>query len=91
MLSMSYISGSKGVLLRLLGYLSYLYCFSIVNLSQLLYISNPFLGYLLDLNLLLSKLYYYLIILLKLFPSKRSLLFSLLSSLFSSSKLLYYF
>ena len=91
MLSVSYISGSKGVLLRLLSYLSYLYCFSIVNLSQLLYISNPFLGYLLDLNLLLSKLYYYLTILLKLFPGKRSLLFSLLSGLFSSSKLPYRF
>jgi hypothetical protein len=91
MLSASYIGGSKGVLLRLLGHLSYLYCFSIVNLSQLLRISNPFPGYLLDLNLLLSKLYCYLIILLKLFPSKHSLLFSLLSGLFVSSKLPYYF
>ena len=91
MLSASYIGGSKGVLLRLLGYLSCLYCFSIVNLGQFLRINNPFLGYLLDLNLLFSKLYYYLTILLKLFPNKCSLLFSLLSGLFSSSKLSYCF
>jgi hypothetical protein len=91
MLSASYISSSKGVLLCRLGYLSYLPYLSTVNLSELLYISSPFLGFLSNLNLLLKKLYYYLTILPKLFPSKLSLLFSLLSSLFSSSELLYCF
>ena len=91
MLSASYTSGSKGVLLRLLCYLSCLPYLPMVNLSQLLCISNPFPGCLSGLNLLLSKLYYRLIILLKLFPSKLSLLFSLLSGLSSSSKLLYCF
>jgi len=91
MLSASYIGGGNGVLLRLLSHLFYLPCLSMVNLSQLLYISNPFLGYLSSLNLLLSKLYYYLIILPKLFPSKLALLFSLLSGLFGSGKLLYCF
>jgi len=91
MLSISYISSSKGVLLYRLGYLSYLPYLSTVNFSQLLYISNPFLGCLSSLNLLLSKLYYYLTILFKLFLSKLGLLFSLLSGLFSSSKLLYCF
>jgi len=91
MLSASYIGGGNRVLLYLLSHLSCLPCLSTVNLSQLLCISNPFPGYLSSLNLLLSKLYCHLIILPKLFPSKLALLFSLLSGLFSSGKLLHCF
>ena len=65
-----------------------LYYFSIINLDQLFRISNPFLNCFLDLNLLLSKLYCYLTILFKLFPSKYNLLFSPLNSLYSVNKLL---